>query len=59
MRKITFNIEESDSTKTIEFITDRTSDWTINQYSRNRNHLTMEEIGDEETNEVTPTSREI
>ena len=39
MRKITFKIEDSTSTKNIEFITDRTVEWTEEQYTRNtENH---------------------
>jgi hypothetical protein len=59
MRKITFKIEDTTSSKNIEFITDRTSEWTEEQYSRNREPLTMELISDEETKETEPLSREI
>jgi hypothetical protein len=59
MRKITFRIEDSTSTKNIEFITDRTVEWTEEQYSRNREPLTMELISDEATEETEPLSREI
>ena len=59
MRKITFKIEDTTSSKNIEFITDRTSEWTEEQYSRNREPLTMELISDEETKEPEPLSREI
>ena len=59
MRKITFKIEDSTSTKNIEFITDRTVEWTEEQYSRNREPLTMELISDEETEETEAVSREI
>ena len=59
MRKITFKIEDSTSTKNIEFITDRTVEWTEEQYSRNREPLTMELISDEATEETEPLSREI
>ena len=59
MRKITFKIEDTTSSKNIEFITDRTSEWTEEQYSRNREPLTMELISDEETKKTEPLSREI
>tara|TARA_B110000503_G_scaffold16741_1_gene23900 strand:- start:146 stop:325 length:180 start_codon:yes stop_codon:yes gene_type:complete len=59
MRKITFKIEDTTSSKNIEFITDRTSEWTEEQYYRNRKPLTMELISDEETKETEPLSREI
>jgi|TARA_B110000914_G_scaffold202912_1_gene196210 hypothetical protein len=59
MRKITFKIEDSTSTKNIEFITDRTVEWTEEQYSRNREPLTMELISDEATEETEAVSREI
>jgi len=59
MRKITFRIEDSTSTKNIEFITDRTVEWTEEQYSRNREPLTMELISDEATEETEAVSREI
>tara|TARA_B110000967_G_C18346309_1_gene299080 strand:+ start:322 stop:501 length:180 start_codon:yes stop_codon:yes gene_type:complete len=59
MRKITFKIEDSTSTKNIEFITDRTPQWTEEQYSRNREPLTMELISNEATKETEAVSREI
>jgi len=59
MRKITFKIEDSSTTKNVEFITDRTVEWTTEQYSRNREHLNMVVIDDTETSETTPTSREV
>jgi hypothetical protein len=59
MRKITFKIEDSTSTKNIEFITDRTVEWTEEQYSRNREPLTMELISNEATKETEAVSREI
>jgi hypothetical protein len=59
MRKITFKIEDSTSTKNIEFITDRTVEWTEEQYTRNREPLTMEVISNEATEETEPLSREI
>ena len=59
MRKITFKIEDTTSSKNIEFITDRTVEWTEEQYSRNREPLTMELISDEATEETEAVSREI
>ena len=62
MRKLTYKIvEEIDRTqsiKWIEFITDRTPKWTESQYLRNRSNTTMELVGDEETEETEPISRE-
>ena len=62
MRKLTYKIvEETDRTqsiKWIEFITDRTPQWTEEQYLRNRSNTTMELVGDEETEETEPISRE-
>ena len=43
----------------IEFITDRTPQWTEEQYLRNRVNTTMELIEDEETKETEPISREV
>tara|TARA_B100000886_G_scaffold297177_1_gene224747 strand:+ start:22 stop:213 length:192 start_codon:yes stop_codon:yes gene_type:complete len=62
MRKLTYKIVEettnSQSHKFVEFITDRTPKWTEEQYLRNRSNTTMELIGDEETEETEPISRE-
>ena len=55
MRKLTFKIAEGDELYQMEFITDRTPEWTVEQYSRNRN-CTMRLIGDEPTEETEPTS---
>jgi len=63
MRKLTFQIktegEQSQTHEFKEFITDRTVDWTIEQYSRNREPLTMELISNEATEEKEPVSREV
>ena len=63
MRKLVFRIanegEQSQSIKNIEFITDRTPEWTEEQYTRNREPLTMELISDEATKETEAVSREI
>jgi len=55
MRKLTFQITEGDEFYGMEFITDRTPQWTEQQYMRHRN-CTMELIGDEPTEETEPTS---
>ena len=63
MRKLLFKIREetenSQTTKFIEFITDRTPQWTEEQYLRNRVNTTLELIEDEETKETEPISREV
>ena len=63
MRKLTYKIVEettnSQTHKFIEFITNRTPQWTEEQYLRNRINTTMELIGDEETKETEPISREV
>ena len=63
MRKLTYKISRRNrkltNTKFIEFITDRTPQWTEEQYLRNRVNTTMELIGDEETEETEPISREV
>jgi len=63
MRKLLFKIREetesSQTTKFVEFITDRTPQWTEEQYLRNRVNTTMELIEDEETEETEPISREV
>jgi hypothetical protein len=48
MRKLIYKVTEGSKTEHVEFTTDRTSDWTIEQYTRNRNPLTMELISNEE-----------
>lgn len=63
MRKLLFKVVEetpnSQTTKFVEFITNRTPIWTEEQYLRNRTNTTMELIGDEETEETEPISREV
>ncbi len=63
MRKLTYKVtEDTDTSQRIfflEFITDRTSKWTQEQYLRHRNNTKMELIGDEESEEENATSREI
>lgn len=60
MRKIKFNIKTQNEkpNMVIEFITDRTPEWTEEQYTRNREPLTMELISNEATEEQEPLSRE-
>ena len=60
MKKLVFLIKETNSApKVIEFITDRTPEWTIEHYGRNRLPLEMELIRNEETEEKAPLSREV
>ena len=63
MRKLLFKVVEetpnSQTTKFVEFITNRTPIWTEEQYLRNRTNTTMELIGDEETEETKSISREV
>ena len=60
MKKLVFLIkEQNEAPKVIQFITDRTAEWTIEQYGRNRLPLEMELIRDEETEEKEPISREV
>ena len=59
MRKLTYLIVEGDKTFGLEFITDRTPQWTESQYMRHRRGITMELISDEETEEKEPISREV
>ena len=62
MRKLRYRIQEetenSQTNKFIEFVTDRTPQWTEKQYLRNRSNTTMELIEDEESEETEPISRE-
>ena len=63
MRKLVYKIteekEQSQSIYHIEFITDRTTEWTEKEYLRNRSNTVMELVSDEETEEKEPTSREV
>ncbi len=63
MRKLTYKvIEETETTQKIyhlEFITDRTPQWTEQQYLRHRGNAKMELVSDEETKEEEPVSREV
>lgn len=58
MRKLTFEVFDEGEYYGMEFITDRTAKWTMEQYGRNRN-CTMNLIGDEQTNEIEATARKI
>lgn len=61
MKKLIYQIIEGSESKFIEFITNRTSEWTEEQYLRNRDpQITkMKLISDEETEEQESLSREI
>lgn len=61
MKKLIYQIIEGSESKFIEFITNRTSEWTEEQYLRNRDPRTtkMKLISDEETEEQESLSREI
>lgn len=59
MRKYIYQIIEGSESKFVEFITDRTSNWTKQQYLRNRVNTTMNLISDEATEEKEAVSREI
>ena len=63
MRKLTYLIteegEQSQKIYSLEFITDRTPQWTEQQYLRHRSNTKMQLISDEETEEKEPVSREI
>lgn len=59
MRKLTYIITEEDRTYGMEFITDRTAAYTENQYTRHRNNCTMNLIGEEPSEEIEGTTREI
>ena len=60
MRKLVFLItEQNEAPKVIEFITDRSPEWTTEQYGRNRLPLEMELIKDEESEEEPQISREV
>lgn len=58
MRKLTFKIAEGNELYQMEFITDRTPEWTVEQYTRHRN-CTMQLMGNEPTEETEATSRKI
>jgi hypothetical protein len=59
MRKLIYNVTDGDERYTLEFITDRTPEWTEQQYTRHRINCRMELISNETTEEQKPISREI
>ena len=63
MRKLTYRIIEETKTSQkiyhLEFITNRTPQWTEQQYLRHRGNAKMELISDEETEEQEGVSREV
>ena len=59
MNKLIYLITEGDETYSMEFITDRTPQWTEQQYMRNRSNIKMNLIGEEPTEETEATSRKI
>ena len=59
MRKLTYLINEADTSYEMEFITDRTPQWTESQYMRHRINTVMKLISDEKTKEKKPISRKV
>jgi len=59
MKKLIYKITEDDKQYSLEFITDRTPEWTEQQYTRNRINCKMELISNETTEEKEPLSREV
>lgn len=59
MKKLIYKITEDDKQYSLEFITDRTPEWTEQQYTRNRINCKMELISNEITKEKEPLSREV
>lgn len=59
MKKLIYKITEDDKQYSLEFITDRTPEWTEQQYTRHRINCKMELISNETTEEKEPTSREV
>ena len=58
MRKLKFNVKEpNNKIYTIEFVTDRDVDSTVDQYTRHRGDIVMELISNEETEEKESLSR--
>lgn len=58
MKKLIYNIIEGSKSYKMEFITDRTSEWTEEQYMRNRN-CSMTLVAEEPTEETKGTARVI
>ena len=59
MRKLIFELKEGDKISHMEFITDRTPSWTVQQYLRNRPGMVMTLISNESIDKQEPSSREI
>jgi hypothetical protein len=59
MRKLIYNVTDGDERYTLEFITDRTPEWTEQQYTRHRINCRMDLISNETTEEQKPISREV
>ena len=59
MKKLIYKIIEDDKQYSLEFITDRTPEWTEQQYTRHRINCRMELISNETTEEKEPISREV
>ena len=59
MRKLIFEIIKDNEISHMEFITDRTPAWTVQQYLRNRPGMVMTLISNESIDKQEPSSREI
>lgn len=59
MRRLVFEIKKDNEISHMEFITDRTPGWTIQQYLRNRFDIVMTLISSDTTDEKEFSSREI
>ena len=59
MIKLTYLITEEDESYGMEFITDRTPQWTEQQYKRHRVNITMTLIGEEPTEETEGTAKKV
>ena len=59
MRRLVFEIKKGNEISHMEFITDRTPGWTIQQYLRNRLGAVMTLISNNTTDEKECSSREI
>ena len=59
MKKLTYLITDGDETYGMEFITDKTPQWSESQYLRHRHNCTMNLIGEEDTEETVGTARKV
>ena len=59
MRRLVFEIKKDNEISHMEFITDRTPGWTVQQYLRNRPGMVMTLISNESIDKQEPSSREI